>query len=114
MTNQEAINFLDQVRKILLDDKSWLESTIQPINEAFNMAISALKAQEQIPVSKRLPEKDHWLGDSGKQFSDNVLISITNREDARSYISQTIDGEWAWNLPSALQDNSRETSAGTV
>ena len=46
MNNQVAINFLDQARKILLDDKSWLESTIQPINEAFDMAISALRAQD--------------------------------------------------------------------
>ena len=45
MTNQDVINFLNQVRKMLLDDKSWLESTIQPINEAFDMAISALKKQ---------------------------------------------------------------------
>ena len=47
MTNQQAINFLDQARKILLDDKSWLESAIQPINEAFDAAISAL--EKQIP-----------------------------------------------------------------
>lgn len=46
MTNQDVINFLNQVRKMLLDDRSWLESTIQPINEAFNRAISALQAQE--------------------------------------------------------------------
>ena len=46
MTNQNVINFLNQVRKILLDDKSWLESTIQPINEAFDIAISALQAQD--------------------------------------------------------------------
>ena len=46
MTNQEVINFLNQVRKILLDDKSWLESTIQPINEVFDMAISSLQAQD--------------------------------------------------------------------
>lgn len=46
MTNQEVINFLDQVREILLDDKSWLESTIQQINEAFDIVISALQAQD--------------------------------------------------------------------
>ena len=46
MTNQDVINFLNQVRKMLLDDRSWLESTIQPINEAFDKAISALQAQE--------------------------------------------------------------------
>ena len=45
MTNKEVINFLNQVRKILLNDKSWLESTTQPINEAFDMAISALEKQ---------------------------------------------------------------------
>lgn len=45
MSNQDVINFLNQVRKMLLDDRSWLESTIQPINEAFDMAISALKKQ---------------------------------------------------------------------
>ena len=46
MTNQDVINFLNQVRKMLLDDKSWLESTIQPINEAFDKSISALQAQD--------------------------------------------------------------------
>ena len=47
MTNKEVINFLNQVRKIILDDKSWLESTIQPINEAFDMAINALTVQPE-------------------------------------------------------------------
>ena len=46
MDNQTAINFLDQLRKVLLDDKSWLKSTTQPINEAFDKAISALQEQE--------------------------------------------------------------------
>lgn len=48
MTNKEVIYFLDEVRKILLADKSWLESTIQPINEAFDKAISALQEQLEI------------------------------------------------------------------
>ena len=53
-----------------------------------------------IPCSERLPEEDHWLGGSGKQFSDNVLISIVNRddEDAWIYVSHTIDGEWTLDL----------------
>lgn len=51
MTNQVVINFLNQVRKILLDDKSWLESTIQPINEAFDKAISALKKQDALDTN---------------------------------------------------------------
>ena len=54
MNNQVAINFLDQVRKILLDDKSWLESTEQQINEALDMAISALQAQELSETQKAL------------------------------------------------------------
>lgn len=58
MTNQDVINFLNQVRKILLDDKSWLESTIQPINEAFDMATFAL--EKQIPKRpKEVPVKDN-------------------------------------------------------
>ena len=46
MTNQEAIYILDQIRKVLLRDESWLESTTQPINESFGMAVSALQAQD--------------------------------------------------------------------
>ena len=77
MNNQEVINFLDQVRKILLDDKSWLESTTQPINEAFDMAISAL--EKQIPKKPTVPV-DTWLcpscGESveyQQKLGDNVL-----------------------------------------
>lgn len=55
-----------------------------------------------IPCSERLPDEDHWLGGSGKQFSDNVLISIVNcdDEDAWVQVSHTIDGEWTLELPS--------------
>ena len=54
MNNQVAINFLDQVREILLDDKSWLESTEQSINEAFDMAISALREKNLQPTCNQL------------------------------------------------------------
>ncbi|MBO7423062.1 MAG: DUF551 domain-containing protein [Oscillospiraceae bacterium] len=62
---------------------------------------SAQPEPQWIPCKERLPEEDHWLGGSGKQFSDEVLISITNREDADAWsdISQTIDGEWGLELP---------------
>ena len=58
--------------------------------------------QRWIPCSERLPEEDHWLGGSGMQFSDEVLVSVVNYddEDIWTYISQTIDGEWALELPS--------------
>ena len=54
-----------------------------------------------IPVEERLPEEDHWLGGSGKQFSDNVLVSIINRDDEDEWVdvSQTIDGNWTLELP---------------
>ena len=57
--------------------------------------------QRWIPVTERFPEEDHWLGGSGRQFSDEVLVSVTNYddEDIWTYISQTIDGEWALELP---------------
>lgn len=58
MTNQDVINFLNQVRKILLDDKSWLESTIQPINEAFDMAINALEQLNNVPSAQ--PRSGKW------------------------------------------------------
>ena len=53
-----------------------------------------------IPCSERLPEEDHWLGGSGRQFSDNVLISILNTADKDEwvYVAQTIDGDWALEL----------------
>lgn len=58
-------------------------------------------AQQWIPCSERMPEEDHWLGGSGRQFSDEVLVSVVNGddEDIWTYISQTIDGEWALELP---------------
>ena len=61
----------------------------------------APSAQQWIPCSERMPEEDHWLGGSGRQFSDEVLVSVANHddEDIWTYISQTIDGEWALELP---------------
>lgn len=54
-----------------------------------------------IPCSERLPEEDHWLGGSGKQFSDNVLVTIVSRDDEDAWVdvSYTIDGKWALELP---------------
>lgn len=54
-----------------------------------------------ISCKERLPEEDHWLGGSGKQFSDNVLVSVWNSadEDAWVDVSHTIDGEWILELP---------------
>lgn len=55
-----------------------------------------------IPVDERFPEEEHWLGGSGKQFSENVLVSVLNSADEDEWVdvSHTIDGEWALELPS--------------
>ena len=81
MTNAEAIHVINQVRDVITKDPSWTEEATRVVNEVADMAIKALESQEWVPCKERLPEEDHWLGGSGKQFSDNVLISITNRED---------------------------------
>lgn len=63
---------------------------------------SAQPERRWVLCSERLPEEDYWLGGSGRQFSDEVLVSVANYddEDIWIYISQTIDGEWALELPS--------------
>jgi len=100
MTKKEVIYFLDQVRKILLDDKSWLESTIQPINEAFDMAISAVRAQDvpdtnvsdtisrqaAIDALKGLPT---WWADDGGFYggAQPPMTALLDPEDAVSAIA---------------------------
>ena len=86
MTNKQVINFLDQVRKILLNDKSWLESTHQPINEAFDMAISVLEKQipkeamsDYDPVSK--PE--HYT--NTKVECIDAMIDVYGVEAVKSF-----------------------------
>ena len=62
---------------------------------------SAQPEQRWIPCSERLPEEDHWLGGSGKQFSDQVLVTIINHSDDDVWVDMTytIDGEWMIELP---------------
>lgn len=47
MTKEDAICFLNQLRAVLLNSNSWLESTHQPIKDAFDMAIKAIKESER-------------------------------------------------------------------
>ena len=96
MDNQEVIYFLDQVRKILLNDKSWLESTTQPINEAFDMAISALKKQiPKKPEKSKIPrygmgyEYYDWCCPTCERF----LAFEPSKGDHHCYCGQAIDWE---------------------
>lgn len=79
MNNQEAINFLDQVRKILLDDKSWLESTEQLINEVFDMAIFALEAQDTFDTN---------VGDMVSRKAANRLTTLISNINSTEICSQ--------------------------
>ena len=109
MNSQQAINLLNGLEQ-RLDDYCELNNEGKA---AFRMAITALElfgnaeqlpsAQpvQWIPCSERLPEEDHWLGGSGRQFSDEVMVSVANYDDEDIWIdiSQTIDGQWALELP---------------
>ena len=90
MTNNEVINFLNQVRKILLGDKSWLESTIQPINEAFDIAISALQAQDSLIA--RLKSEAIKRNVQYMKSGDRYLIGfVDGMRLARSIVDGSID-----------------------
>lgn len=59
------------------------------------------EANRWIPCSERTPEEDHWLGGSGKQFSENVMVTIVNHSDEDTWVdmAHTVDGEWMLELP---------------
>ena len=48
MTKEIAINVLNQIKELILNDKSWLESTHEPISQCFDMAIKSLEAWEKV------------------------------------------------------------------
>ena len=48
MLKEQAISLLTQVKELILGSESWLDSTHQPIEEAFSMAIEALEQPEII------------------------------------------------------------------
>lgn len=71
------------------------------ITKAIEALPPAQSEQRWTPCKERLPEEDNWLGGSGKQFSDHVLISILNSDDEDEWVnvSCTIDGKWTFELP---------------
>lgn len=91
-------------------EEGWIKFDTQEDENRFvhlirDIAPSALEnlpsAQQWIPCSERLPEEDHWLGGSGRQFSEKVMVTIVNHSDEDTWVdmTQTIDGEWACELP---------------
>ena len=79
MTKEIAINVLNQIKELILNDKSWLESTHEPISQCFDMAIKSLEAWEKVE----------------KEIDDSILIC---RESAQNNI--WYDGELAGFLQS--------------
>ena len=94
----------DQCRKVCRIIDNFLANRPterDPLIVAVQKAFDALEKQRWIPVSERLPEENHWLGGSVKQFSDEVLVNVVNYDDEDTwvYISQTINGRWTLELP---------------
>ena len=86
---------------VMMTENSMMPNIFRPALNKVIETISELEPEPHwIPCSERLPEEDHRLGGSGKQFSSNVLVSIVNRSDEDSWvdISHTIDGEWVLEL----------------
>ena len=81
--------------------KMELLGMITAIGFKYEEDVKKPKTGKWIPCSERLPEEDHWAGGSGKQFSDNVLVSIYNSDDEDEWVdvSQLIDGEWIMGFP---------------
>ena len=114
MTSNEALNRLENpnssgtiYKQAAIDaiEKfsccGYIEEDTDKLLKVINDLPPVQSEQRWVPVTERLPKEDHWLGGSGRQFSDEVLVSVTNYddEDIWTYISQTIDGEWALELP---------------
>ncbi len=99
---QAAIDILYDFAGCIVDTPNGdYQKAYQAYRHRLEILPSARPEPQWIPVSERLPDEDNWLGGSGRQFSENVLVSVLNSadEDAWVYVSQTIDGEWALELP---------------
>ena len=85
----------------MMAENSMMPNIFRPALDKVIETISELEQEPHwIPCSERLPEEDHWLGGSGRQFSDKVLVSVFNSADKDEWVdaSYTIDGEWALEL----------------
>ena len=60
MTKEEAIHVINQVRGVITKDLSWMEEATRVVNEAADMAIKALEAQE---LSNNSPKLDSGNGE---------------------------------------------------
>lgn len=99
MTNQEAIDLLDNLIGMIEDNHG------SDYDSAIRMAIDALKPQ-WIPVSERMPEEhdsifsklygtEKWRNAMFRRSSKTVIITVEFKDGTRQTAPcHTIDGEW--------------------
>lgn len=86
LDNKEAIECLKQIKHILLNNNSWLESTHDPITQSFDMAIKSLEEKEN--EMKNYDEKKELTYKYLDKIPwDRVLNTYDNIDDVFEYIS---------------------------
>jgi hypothetical protein len=85
MTNAEAIHVINQVRDVITKNPSWMEEATRVVNEAADMAIKALEAQEWVLCKERMPNEHEWMGTErfGTTISHEVYITFENPKGER-------------------------------
>ena len=117
MRSDEAAKIIEKEKRCVLTDcerpeckNCVLVMDTGEILETLDMAISALKKQEEdrwIPVAERLPEeKDAGilkkLGTNKR--SDYVLATVEVEGERMTVMACTYDGKWDWNMKYAFPD----------
>lgn len=100
MTNQEAIDLLDNLIGMIEDNHG------SDYDSAIRMAIDALK-QKWIPVSQRLPnEKDAGILKKlgTEKRSEHVLATVDVDGERMTVTACTYDGKWNWKMKYAFPD----------
>jgi len=95
MTREEAISLLTQINKILINNNSWLESTHEPLNIAFTMAIKALEQElsddcvSRIDVKKQMLKYGFHAPDmTVTEFVEDCLSPVTPQPKIGHWITQ--------------------------
>ena len=117
MRSDEAAKIIEKEKRCVLTDcerpeckNCVLVMDTGEILETLDMAISALKKQEEdrwIPVAERLPEEK----DAGilkklgiNKRSDYVLATVEVEGERMTVMACTYDGKWDWNMKYAFPD----------
>ena len=90
MLKEQAISLLTQVKEIILGSESWLDSTHQPIEEAFSMAIEAIKSMQH-----NTPNVLNALDCISRQAAIDAMMALQAEDDEAygCHIPEGFDGE---------------------